>query len=223
MDESSFVKHVCREFKENSNADGADKMAAYMKGKFAFYGVSSPVRKELTRELYREYGVPSSALDVVKMLWAQPKRELHYVAQELLMKSKKQWQEHYIEDIEMLITTNSWWDTVDHLASNVVGEYFIKWPQGKLEIIRRWNKSNNMWLVRTSIIFQLKYKDNVDVGLLSECILRHTSDKEFFIRKAIGWSLRQYAKYNQDWVISFLESNVMQPLSRREATKNLGS
>ena len=221
MDASSFVKHIQREFQEHSNPEAAQKMAAYMKGKFSFYGVSSPVRKELCKNIYQEYGVPNNAIDAVRMLWAEPKRELHYVAQELLMKAKKQWQEHYLEDIESLITCNSWWDTVDHLASNVVGEYFKKWPEGKQETIRRWNASDNMWLVRTSIIFQLKYKENVDEGLLTECILNHTSDKEFFIKKAIGWSLRQYAKYNEPWVVEFLDNYEMQPLSRREASKNL--
>jgi 3-methyladenine DNA glycosylase AlkD len=215
-----FVDEIIQRLEANSS-NKSIKMAAYMKDKFVFYGVTSPIRKQICKEVYAEYGVPENAIEIAKQLFLKPQRECHYVAQELLIKAKKQWKEHHIEDIEWFITTHSWWDTVDHLASNVVGTYFKKWPQNQEDIVRYWNKSDNMWLVRTSIIYQLKYKNEVDSHLLASCILPHTQDKEFFIKKAIGWALRSYADVNPDWVISFVQNNDLQPLSAKEALRKL--
>ena len=192
-----------------------------MRGQYEYYGITSPRRKQICKEVYSEHGVPENAIEIAKEMFLQPQREFHYVGQELLMKCKKQWKEHHIEDIEWFIITNSWWDTVDHLASNVVGTYFKKWPEGKHEIIQKWNASKNMWLVRTSIIFQLKYKDEVNSTLLENCILPHINDKEFFIRKAIGWALRQYSRFNPKWVIDFVNRTELQPLSKKEALRLL--
>jgi 3-methyladenine DNA glycosylase AlkD len=210
-----------RAFEEHENVEAAVKMKAYMRGQYEYFGISSPVRKDICKLVYSEHGVPDDAVELAKLLFSQPEREFHYVGQELLMKCKKRWKEHHIEDIEWFITTNSWWETVDHLASNVVGAYFKKWPDGKSEVMKRWNASDNMWLVRTSIIFQLKYKDEVDTLLLEQCILPHTDDKEFFIRKAIGWALRQYSRYNPEWVMAFVKRTKMQPLSEKEALRLL--
>ncbi len=216
-----FVYRLQELFTSNGDAEAAQEMATYMKGKFEFYGVAATTRRELSKNLYAESGIPSDAFSIARELWTKPQRELHYVAQELLMKSKKQWKVEHIEDIEVLLTTQSWWDTIDFLASNVVGEYFRKWPEYREEVVLRWNSSENMWLVRTSILFQIKYKDQVDTNLLSRCILPHIQDKEFFIKKAIGWALRQYSKYNAEWVHAFLQTHELQPLSVKEATKYL--
>lgn len=207
------------QFEEIADADRAIEQSKYLKGQFQFYGLSMPVRKELVKEYYKEYGVPENAVELAKAMFSLPQREFHYTAQELLMKAKKQWEFHHIDDFEWFITTNSWWDTVDHLASNVVGTYFQKWPEATDEIVLKWNQSGNMWLVRTSIIFQLKYKDKMNRDLLEACILPHTADKEFFIRKAIGWALRQYGRFNPDWVRDFITRVPLQPLSVREAKK----
>lgn len=215
----SFTSTLIAKFQENANLEYAKAMEAYMKNHFAFFGIKSPLRKQLCIEHLQESGVPYEGVEIAKELFFQPQRELHYVAQELLMKCKKQWQEHHIEDIEWFITTNSWWDSVDYLASNVVGEYFKKWPENKIDVVSYWNASDNMWLIRTSIIFQLKYKAEVDTQLLGDCILAHAHSKEFFIKKAIGWSLRQYSKYNPEWVKSFVAQNDLQPLSVKEALR----
>ncbi|MDA8886750.1 DNA alkylation repair protein [Bacteroidia bacterium] len=215
----SFAKGIIMRCEEQRDSTAAKKMSAYVKGKFPFYGLTSSQLKQLCKEVYSEEGIPENGLEIAKYLFSQPKRELHYIGQELLLKTKKQWQEHYIEDVEWFITNNSWWDTVDFLASNVVGEYFKKWPEGKREIIMKWNSSDNMWLVRASIIFQLKYKDHVDTALLSDCILPHVAGKEFFIRKAIGWALRQYSRFDKQWVEDFMAKTELQPLSKKEALR----
>ncbi|MGB0850095.1 MAG: DNA alkylation repair protein [Bacteroidia bacterium] len=215
----NLLKAFLSAFEEKQNLVSASKMKDYMRGQFEYFGISSPVRRQIFKEVIVEYGMPETPIEVAKLLFSQPQREFHYVGQELLFKCKKQWKEHHIEDIEWFITTNSWWDTVDFLASSVVGEYFKKWPEGKTEIISNWNQSENMWLVRASIIFQLKYKTDVDKDLLESCIVPYTEDKEFFIRKAIGWSLRQYSRFNPEWVRDFVQRVQLQPLSEKEALR----
>lgn len=217
----NFEQAILNQLKANANTQQAVKMADYMKNQFVFYGINSPTRKLICKELYNEYGVPENAIEVAKVLFSQPHRECHYIAQELLLKAKNQWKEHHIEDIEWFILQNSWWDTVDFLASNVVGAYFHKWPENKADIINHWNVSEDIWLIRTAILFQLKYKAKVDTILLANSILPHTQNKAFFIRKAIGWALRSYADVNPSWVISFIENNELQPLSIKEALRKL--
>ena len=99
--------------------------------------------------------------------------------------------------------------------------YFQKFPGKKEEVITRWRKSDNLWLNRTSLIFQLKYKDDVDFNLLKDLIKQFQPNKEFFIQKAIGWSLRQYSKFNPDAVKDFIEEINLQGLALREAKKYL--
>lgn len=220
---SNFAEEVIQCFEVNSNDGLAIKMAAYMRNKFKFYGIPAPVRYKLCRELYAKYGIPEDAFAVAHLLWAQPHRELHYVAQELVLKTHKQWRLEHIEDIERLIINNSWWDTIDFLASNIVGKYFKKWPKFSQQVIGQWNKSENFWLVRTSILFQLRYKHKTDIGLLTACILSNADNKDFFVKKAIGWALREYAKINPKWVQLFLDKHTLQSLSAREAQKYLKS
>lgn len=208
-------------FEEAADTSRAIQQKAYLKNQFEFYGMSMPDRKQLVKKIYVEFGVPDNEIELAKAMFLQPQREFHYTAQELLMKVKKQWRIHHVEDLEWFITTNSWWDTVDHLASNVAGSFFLKWPEAMEEIILKWNQSGNMWLVRSSIIFQLKYKDQVNKELLEACIVPHASDKEFFIRKAIGWALRQYGRFNPEWVSDFIGRVQLQPLSLKEAKKYL--
>ena len=219
MENEHFIRIFRLAFEAAANEEAAKKMKDYLRGQFEFYGISSPTRKQICKDVYAEYGNPINVVELAKAMFNKPQREFHYVAQELLMKGKKHWELHHIEDFQELITTNSWWDTVDHLASNVIGTYFQKFPEGMRETITQWNASENMWLVRTSIIFQLKYKSDVDSKLLEHCIIPHTQDKEFFIRKAIGWALRQYSRYNPEWVQEFIDRVPMQPLSLKEAKK----
>lgn len=192
-------------------------MKAYMKHHFDFYGIKSPVRKELQKKCY--HSLPEHALDDVAILWQSDQREAQYAAQELLFKAKRQWDKNTIHFIEELIVTKSWWDTVDYLASTCVGHYFKMFPDQMDEITSRWNNSENIWLVRSSIIFQLKYKGETDKNKLKLYCIRHQDKTEFFIKKAIGWALRQYSKFEPNWVITTVEEASFQPLSQREALR----
>jgi 3-methyladenine DNA glycosylase AlkD len=128
----------------------------------------------------------------------------------------------FIETIEYLITTKSWWDTVDSFAGGTVGVHFKRYPAVKKKRLPRWRKSKDIWLRRTAILFQLNYREETDFDLLCEIINENLGSKEFFINKAIGWALRQYARTNPKAVRKFVkETKELSPLSRSEAMKHL--
>ncbi|WP_107037392.1 DNA alkylation repair protein [Brumimicrobium mesophilum] len=208
-------------FEEERNPKIAKEQAAYMKNRFSFFGLKSPYRKDLQKPFLMKANLPekSEAFELVKDLWEEPQRELHYFAQEFFAKYMKQLGKEDLEIIEWLIVRNSWWDTIDFLATKPLAEYFKKFPDERRETLDRWMKTENIWLQRSAILFQLKYKKDTDLELLRYVILELADSKEFFIKKAIGWILREYAKTKEEWVLEFLAENELQPLSVREARK----
>jgi 3-methyladenine DNA glycosylase AlkD len=218
---SPFSQALVTACELQKDAERAEKMAAYMKGKFAYFGIMAKPRNEILKAIIKEKTLPNDVIAIAKELWRQPQRELHYCAIELMLKGKKQWTENTIAELEWFIITHSWWDSVDSIAVSLVGEYFKKWPDQKEAITQKWNASENLWLVRTSILFQLKYKRNTDLEMLARYCLAHAHQKEFFIKKAIGWVLREYAKTDKNWVLSFVESYHFQSLSVKEALKHI--
>lgn len=118
-----------------------------------------------------------------------------------------------------MIVEKSWWDTIDFIAVNLVGPYFKQYPDQIPTVTQGWMASQNIWLQRTCILFQLKYKNNVDLVLLDGFIQQLKDSREFFIRKAIGWMLREYSKTDADFVIQYLKDNKLSGLSEREALK----
>ena len=132
---------------------------------------------------------------------------------------KKGFEKNDYKKLEELITHHSWWDTVDSIASNAVGEYFKAYPEMIPEVIERWRNSDNMWLNRTCLIFQLKYRDQLDFELLKSLIQQYLPVKEFFIQKAIGWSLRQHSKHDPAAVKAFADSLELSTVAKREAYK----
>jgi 3-methyladenine DNA glycosylase AlkD len=158
---------------------------------------------------------------VVKELWNMPEREYQYFAQELIGYHKKVWTIKIIRLIEYCMAHKSWWDTVDALNTEGAGPYFLKYPGQIVSITGRWNRSGNIWLNRSSLLFQKSYRRNLDNRLLSAYIVHLSGSGEFFIQKGIGWILREYAKTNPAWVKEFTRKNKIAPLSKREALKNL--
>ena len=137
----------------------------------------------------------------------------------MLRKFSKKLYEDFIGLFEHLIVTKSWWDSMDGIASWCVGEHFKRFPKLIKPFTEKWMKSKNMWLQRTVILFQLGYKDKTDVNLLFKNIQKLMDSKEFFIRKAIGWALREYSKTDAQAVMNFVENNEIASLSKREALK----
>ncbi|MDQ0218455.1 3-methyladenine DNA glycosylase AlkD [Peribacillus cavernae] len=194
-----------------------------MKDLFLFLGIKSPLRKELTKEFFLESGILKKDFQpgFVTMLWKKREREYQYVALDYLERSLKKLQKKDLFLMKELIITKSWWDTVDMLASKPVGKIAEDHPEVIIEEIEDWSVCDNLWLRRTSILFQLKYKESTDENLLYKYILRNADSKEFFIQKSIGWSLREYSKTNPESVREFIASNPLARLSVREGSKYL--
>ncbi len=216
----TYISELEKIFLENANEERAKQQAAYMKGKFAYYGLTSPRRRQLQKPFFAKQFLPTKevAFQITKELWLKPQREFHYFSQELISKYQKQVDKKDIVFFEWMITHNSWWDTIDFIAPNLVGNYFNEFPVQRKTIIDKWLQSNNIWLQRSCLLFQLKYKTNTDSNFLSYCIENLIGSKEFFINKAIGWILRQYSRTDANWVIDFVENHPdMANLSQKEA------
>ncbi len=201
-----------------------EPMEGYMKNNFKFYGVKSPARKLVLREVKSHLkGLKSvDIFSLAEELWKEPNRESQYMGLDILAFKKKLWDKTYLARIENLITTKSWWDTVDGLAPNIAGSIFSKDEDSKLEWIEKWNNSDNLWLNRSALISQLRSKDAVDLDLLFALVETHIKSKEFFINKASGWALRQASKSHPAAINDFIESHPnLSNLTRREGSKYL--
>jgi 3-methyladenine DNA glycosylase AlkD len=194
-----------------------------MRGQYAFFGIASPERRILFAEHKKNYGlIPVYHLsEIVRSCWQAPEREYQYFAMEMLNKMSKKATPEIIELYEFMIIEKSWWDTIDYIAANLVGSYFIKFPEKITSITSKWMDSGNIWLQRTCLLFQLKYKDKIDTELLEGFILKLQDSQEFFIRKAIGWILREYSKTNPEYVKQFVQEHSLSNLSHREALKSI--
>jgi 3-methyladenine DNA glycosylase AlkD len=217
----NLIYQLATEYADESKAPA---MEAYMKGHFKFLGLTAPQRKLAIAEYKKVRQVISleDLLTLVGNLWENQFREMQHIAMDLLAPYYKKMDDSHLSYLENLITTKSWWDTVDNLASNGVGKLLYNNKALTLTSVDIWMQSDNIWLKRTAIIFQLKYKDEVNEALLFDCIMKEVDNKEFFIQKACGWALRQYSKFKPANVTSFLDENPnLSNLCKREASKYL--
>jgi len=219
---NNYLLPLQKIFLQHANATNAGGAKAYMLNQFEYYGIKMAERRKLCKDFIKAHPLSSvtETEKIIKQAWQLPEREWQYFAIELLSYYKKQWKVSTIKTIEYCITHKSWWDTVDAIADAWAGEYFKLFPHQIITITAAWNGSDNMWLQRSSLLFQKKYKQQTDNILLAKYIKHLSASNEFFIRKAIGWILREYAKTNAEWVKNFVESNQLSPLSRREALKH---
>lgn len=210
-------------FDKNANPLQAAPMKKYMRDQFEYLGIKTPQSVALQKEFYAKHGLPEiTELDaILRDLWALPQREFQYVGLGLLDKLEKKLPTQFTKTIEYLIVTKSWWDTVDAIAGHTVGTHFRRFPAVREKYLPKWRASKNIWLRRTAILFQLNYKRETDFELLGDIIRENLDSKEFFINKAIGWSLRQYARVDPKAVSKFVKATPLHPLSRREAIKHL--
>lgn len=219
---NAYLIPLEKTFKQHANKTRAEGAKAYLLNQFEFYGIAMSERRKLCKAFIKAN--PLSSLSevekIVKTAWQLPVREWQYFGIELLEYYKKQWKISTIKIIEYCIVHKSWWDTVDAMADAWSGVYFKLFPGQIIPVTGKWNTSGNMWLQRTSLLFQKKYKQTTDADLLAKYIRHLASSDEFFIRKAIGWMLREYAKTNPEWVKQFVTSNTLSPLSKREALKH---
>ena len=184
------------------------------------------MRAQIERDIFKQHPVQNEQEPhkIIKLLWQETPREYHYSACSLLQRNKKLWTEKTMSLAETMIRSHSWWDTVDMIASNIVGPLLLKYPS-LLETMDAWINDENMWIRRSALLFQLKYKDKTNHLLLFEYCKKRMFEREFFICKAIGWALREYAKINHEAVITFTNQykDHLAPLSYQQARKHCGN
>lgn len=218
-----YINELKNIFKKHEIPENAVQMKSYMRDKFDFYGIQATERRKISRHLMRmENRPPKSKLNkVIKKLWSEEKRELHYFAMDLMQRYQKQYKKEDIDLMEYMIKNNSWWDTVDTTAKKIIGSYLKKYPEYKIEYTNKWIESNNIWLQRTALLFQLGYKEDTDQELLFNIIERLKDIDEFFIQKAIGWALRDYSYTEPKVIKNYIKNNELSNLSTREGLKAL--
>ena len=216
-----YHQHIQSTFQAAGDPERAQQQMAYMRNQFEYYGLKAPEWVALAKEIFANLGIPEGEelKTLVRLCMDDEYREVNYFALEMVQKVQKKQPEAFIEFFEELITTRSWWDTVDWL-SKLVGIHFRRFPHLIVPITERWMASGNMWLQRVCIIFQLLYKDKTDAELMFRYILELQDSKEFFIQKAAGWALRQYSKTNAEAVVTFIGRHPgLAPLTKREGVK----
>lgn len=216
-----WVRETIARLTPMADPETALAMQAYMRNQFEFLGIQSIPRRTAMKALLSSAQRPSinELSTVINQLWQLPEREYQMVALDLLIAYKKQLPATMLNDLQRWLITQSWWDTVDLLATHIAGELFTRYPAESEPFLVHWRGSDNIWLRRTTLLFQLKYKARTDDILLFSLITDNQSDTEFFIQKAIGWALREYSKTNPDAVTHFIEQQNIQGLAKREGLK----
>ena len=203
-------------FEDARNEEVSAKMSAYMKHQFNFLGLPKPIRAILQKPFIK---VEVIDWDFVFTLYKLEYREYQYIALDYLIRNKSQLSLEDLPFLRKLVLEKSWWDTVDLIASHLIGAVFLNVEDKS--IMLQWSRDEKMWIRRCALLFQLKYKDKTNPILLTQIIENNLESSEFFINKAIGWSLREYSKTNPNYVLDFVATHSLAPLSKREAMKHL--
>ncbi len=220
----NFIQNLGQDLHQKANRELAIQMENYMKNNFSFLGIKTEERRAIFKENYEKYKskIKANFRTIAWELFNKNEREFHQCAIDLLVKEfKKKYVLEDIKLIENLIITNSWWDSVDVVSKYLLGGYLMQFPIETLKVIERFSNSENMWLNRSTIIFQLSYKNKTNFDLLKSECEKHKDSKEFFIQKAIGWALRDYSRFNPSGVTEYVNSTNLKPLSQREALRNI--
>jgi 3-methyladenine DNA glycosylase AlkD len=203
----------------------AAPMAAYMKQRFVFFGIPTPVRRAAVKAQIASLGRAPDAdwlLAVAEALWGFDERECQYVAVDLLVRFAARFEASHESRLAALVHAKAWWDSVDLIAAHVYGSLCRRAPalQARLDA---YATHEDMWLRRVAILYQLNYADGTDRVRLAAILTANLDHTDFFIRKAMGWALRQFARHDAEWVHEWLEAHAdrVSGLTRREALKRL--
>ena len=222
-----LVDRIRRELRASGDPERAASATAYLKvaenGGLPLLGVRRPEVRRITRAATTGDPATAEALtDVARGLWDTAEyREERYAAQDLL---GLRWARGRLDLLDLhrhMAVTGAWWDHVDEVAHRIA-DLLDTHPDRMAAVLRTWRSDDSMWLRRLAVIGQLGRRDRIDLELLADVIEPNLADPEFFVRKAIGWALREVARWNPDWVRSFADTHELSPLSRREALKHLG-
>jgi 3-methyladenine DNA glycosylase AlkD len=222
---AEYLSPLRNVFEKKADTFTAAGAKAYMRHLSEFYGIKSPDRRIIVKSFLKENGLlPFELLpDLIYYCWEQPQREWQYFALELtssyINPKGKEHGDLFIQLAVFMITHKSWWDCVDYISPNIVGVIFRKNPRMIEGYINSWMNSDNFWLKRTCVLFQLKYKKQTDYMRLFEICSGLSDEKEFFIRKAIGWALREYSKTDAEKITTYVNNQKLSNLSRKEAMR----
>ncbi len=199
----------------------AEKMSAYMQNRYEFLGIPKPKLQEIAKPYLKESRKYDFDWEFVNICWNKEYREAQYIAINYLSMNSKKFTDKDLPKLKHLIINKSWWETVDSLDA-MVGSVVLKYEALEKTMLE-WSASDNIWLKRVSIDFQQEYKDKTNTELLEKIICNNLGSNEFFVNKAIGWSLRDYSKVNPEWVKGFLAKykEQLSSLSIKEASKYL--
>jgi 3-methyladenine DNA glycosylase AlkD len=223
MKPEQYVRVLVKYLASYADEKRAVSSEKYMLNQFDYFGLSSPLRRQVSKEFIAKHGLPEGeALEqTARLLWTLKQRELQYFAMEMLEKRIRDLDESHLRLFEFMIVNKSWWDTVDFIAPKLVGPVLRNKKRETAKIIGKWRKSGHIWMMRSTLLVQMKYKSATDTGLLFDLIGQYAEEKEFFIRKAIGWSLREHSKTDPRQVIDFVKKQEMSNLSKKEALKRI--
>ena len=220
-----LVTFVQRRFRDLADPRKAGPMAAYMKTDMPFYGIPKPQRVPVFHEMRKRFPIENQRdyQRAVLALWKLPHREEKYAAIHVAQAWPKFITPASLPLYQQLIVEGAWWDFVDDLAIRLAGILWLNHRETASGVMDTWIDHKNMWLRRTAIIGQIKHKKHTDEERLFDYCLRRAHEKEFFIRKGIGWALREHAYTNPRKVKSFLRKHraKLSPLSLGEAGKHL--
>lgn len=219
---------IRRSFAENGNESDAAAMQSYMKSEMPFYGIKSSPRQKLVKEAGAAVRLPDRPTyerAVHRLFFEAERREERYAAIDV---TTLRYYHHYqdpahIPLYEEMAVGGAWWDIVDYIAPRRLGPILKKYPEETKPVMRKWANDQNIWRRRCAMLSQLKFKADTDTGLLMDCIRPSLGSNEFFLNKAIGWVLREYAKTDAAFVIDFVSEHAdrLHPLSKREALRRL--
>jgi len=223
----ALADFVSAELVTRADPTKAEPMAAYMKTDMPFYGVQKAGRVEVIRAAATRFEV-RSGLEygrVLQSLWERPHREEKYIALALARRWKRFVTSDHLEMYVRWVREGSWWDLVDEIAANLIGQVWMNEREMVSALADAWVDDDDVWIRRVSIIGQLKHRGATDAKRLFRYCTERAHEKEFFIRKAIGWALREYSKHNPGAVRAFIDDNGdrLSGLSIREGSRKLPS
>lgn len=225
MDAAALARFVSDELGKLANPDDAGPMQAYLKTDMPFFGVKRPARKPIARETKKRFA-PANAAEYeagVSALWRLPHREEKYAAIDYARQHRAFITFDALPLFERMVREGQWWDLVDDIASNLVGRVALDAPESMRPVLEAWIDDDDLWIRRTAILAQLKHKDVTDAAMLFDFCARRMHEKVFWMRKAIGWALRDYSRTDAAAVRSFLleHRSELSGLSFREAKKGV--
>jgi 3-methyladenine DNA glycosylase AlkD len=222
---NDLARYVTAQLKRLADPAKAPAMAAYMKTAQPFFGVPTPTRAAMLKEMGERFAPPDqkSYARSVMALWKLPHREEQYCAISFARRHEQFIEPASLPLYERMIREGAWWDFVDEIAANLVGAVYGNFRAQTRPIIERWIDDEDMWIRRTALLSHLKHKRETDAAQLFKHCLKRAHEPEFFIRKAIGWALREYSKTDPRAVRAFLTKNRkrLSNLSYTEGSKHL--